>query len=187
MEGAPEYVTKQGIRTRVGQTQIQLSKRSISDIIEKWVIDYLLVNHKESIEYRATSGYDFTARLGGQEFFVNIKTEEGSREYSWLCSSSVLVKQKEILDRLYFYKLTYDQSGSVISIIDDGIAGPMDQLIELKRVVTHQKGDPLPKGILKGHLPTHYNGKHCFLSKENFHSLSQEFAARNPNSSTRAS
>jgi len=168
----PSYLNQQRIRTRVGRNNLSLSRRSISDILEKWVMDFLLSSHADLVQFKSGPGYDFIVTVSGERAFVNIKTEYERQGYSWLCSSSVLTKRKEILDKLYFYKLTYLDADGIVRVTDDAIAGPLKELITWNRVVIHKKGDALPEGIVRGDFPTHYNGEHCFLSRENFSLLS---------------
>lgn len=172
VRGAPSYVNQQAIPTTIGRNNLPLSRRSISDILEKWVMDFLLSNHGDLVQFKSGPGYDFIIAGNGETAFVNIKTEYGKQEYSWLCSSSVLTKRKDILDKLYFYKLTYTEVDKTVRVTDAAIAGPLQDLITRRRIVIHTKGEPLPEGIARGELPTHYNGEHCFLRRENFRPLS---------------
>ncbi len=172
--GVPQFLDEQQVQSTVGRNEIPLSKRSISDILEKLVIDFLLTNHPNLLNRKSGPGYDLILSFPS-EVYVNIKTEDGARPYSWLCSSSVISNsKKQVLDSLFFYKLTYSLSRGpsqreVVRITDAAIAGPVASVKDF--IVTYERGSPLPPGISGKELPTHYNGRHSFLHRRYFHPI----------------
>ena len=170
--GIPEYVNLQQIASTIGKHNLRLSKRSISDMIEKLVLDFLLTKYNDSATPSSSRGYDLVLNRPGGKLYLNVKTEEGTQAYSWLCTSNVLTTVKtSIQNVLYFYKLTYRETGEIIRIESSAVAGPLGLLKRQNRIVTYAKGDSLPKGINPGELPTFYNGTHCFLKASDFRKI----------------
>lgn len=148
------------IPSRVGKHKLELSSRTLSDVIEKQTIDYMIDYFgPEKVQFKNWRGYDVIILLLDETVYVNIKTQEHNDvlEATWLFSASVVkeLEKKQILEHLYCIKFDYVRSsGSFLVFNSAKVAGPLSEV----ELISYKKGDPLPC-----RLRAEFNGTHCHL------------------------
>ena len=94
------YLNSIEIPVRIGKHKLELSSRTLSDVIEKHAIDYMIDYFGEDkVQSKNWRGYDVIIILLEETIYVNIKTQEYNEnlDATWLFSASVvkqLQKQK---------------------------------------------------------------------------------------------
>lgn len=151
------------IPVRVGKYKLELSARTLSDVIEKHTIDYMVDYFgKDKVQFKNWRGYDVIITLLEETIYVNIKTQEHNEllDATWLFSASVIkeLQKKEILEHLYCIKFSYIKGGrDFLEFPSAKIAGPLSDV----DLIYYTKGDIPPC-----RLRTEFNGTHCHLRNE---------------------
>ncbi|MEK7846946.1 MAG: hypothetical protein AAB257_08295, partial [Nitrospinota bacterium] len=81
------------IPVRIGIHKLELSSRTLSDVIEKHTIDFMIDYFGEDkVKFKNWRGYDVIIITLRETLYVNIKTQEynESLEATWLFSASVV-------------------------------------------------------------------------------------------------
>jgi len=157
------YLNAVHIQSRIGINRLELSSRTLSDLIEKYTIDYMIGYFgKDKVQFKNWRGYDVIVILLEEKVYVNIKTQESSDtlDATWLFSASVVgeLKKKNILDRLYCIKFDYvKKDKEVLEITSAKVAGPISK----GELIYYTRGDTPPC-----RLRAEYNGTHCHLRNE---------------------
>ncbi len=155
-----DYLDKQEISTIAGRYNIELSTRTLSDIIEKHAISFAIdFFGKDNVKYGNWSGYDVVIiDLGGETVYVNIKTNlsNPNLDGTWLCSASVIerLKEKGILEYLYCTKFEYIKDHNILKFISGKVAGPISEIL----LIYYTKGEKTEYRIRK-----EFNGTHCHI------------------------
>lgn len=151
------------IPVRIGKHKLELSSRTLSDVIEKHAIDYMIDYFgKDKVRFKNWRGYDVIIILLEETIYVNIKTQEYNEylDATWLFSASVVkyLKNEGILNRLYCIKFEYiREKWDYLEFISGKIAGPLSEV----NLIYYTKGDKPPC-----RLRTEFNGTHCHLLNE---------------------
>jgi len=148
------------IPVRIGKHKLELSSRTLSDVIEKHVIDFAIDYFGEdNIQYGNWAGYDvIIIDLKGETVYVNIKTNLSNPKMdgTWLCSASVFerLKKKGILEYLYCTKFEYVKKHNILKFISGKVAGPISDI----QLIYYTKGE-----TTKYRIRTEFNGTHCHI------------------------
>lgn len=97
---------------RIGRHKLELSSRTLSDVIEKHTIDYMIDYFGEDkVQFKNWRGYDVIIILLEETIYVNIKTQEYNEflDATWLFSASVVkeLQKHGIFEHLYCVKFDY--------------------------------------------------------------------------------
>lgn len=145
---------------RIGKHKLQLSSRTLSDVIEKHTIDYVIDYFgKDKVKFKNWRGYDVIILLLGETIYVNIKTQEYNEnlDATWLFSASVVkeLQKQRILEHLYCVKFDYiKEDRDFLEFPSAKVAGPLSEV----DLIYYTKGDTSPC-----RLRTEFNGTHCHL------------------------
>lgn len=157
---AKDYLNSLKIPTASGKYNIELSTRTLSDVIEKHVISFALDFFGENnVKYGSWSGYDvIIIDLEGETVYINIKANltNPNMDGTWLCSASVINRLKEegILKHLYCTKFEYNKESNVLKFISAKVAGPISDI----ELIYYTKGEEA-----KYRIRTEFNGTHCHI------------------------
>lgn len=155
-----EYLNSVNIPVRIGKHKLELSSRTLSDVIEKHTINYMIDYFgKDKVKFKNWRGYDVIIILLEETVYINIKTQEYNDylEATWLFSASVIneLKKRKILDHLYCIKFEYiKENKDFLNFPFAKVAGPLSKL----KLIYYTKGDNPPC-----RLRTEFNGTHCHL------------------------
>ncbi|MBE0415071.1 MAG: hypothetical protein IBX36_00815 [Dehalococcoidia bacterium] len=148
------------IPVRFGKHKLELSSRTLSDVIEKHTIDYMIDYFGEDkVKFKNWRGYDVIIILLEETIYVNIKTQEYNEnlDATWLFSASVVkdLQKEGILEHLYCTKFEYiKQKRDPLEFVSGKVAGPLSDV----DLIYYAKGDKPPC-----RLRTEFNGTHCHL------------------------
>jgi len=162
------YLRSQRIPCAVGRHKIPLSKRAISDLLEKYCVDGLM-GMGNPIEYKAKTAYDVVIRLTGRTIYINIKKDDEAAacfNVTWISSKSVIDRvmgDPAIAGNLYYIKITYKMGREYLKVTGVYLAGPLTSL-RLIAFDRREKGS-IPSGY---RVPLFYNGAHYFLPDSSF-------------------
>ncbi len=151
------------IPVKIGKHHLSLSSRTISDVIEKHTLDYMIDYFgKDKVKFKNWRGYDVVIILLEETVYVNIKTQESRQnlEATWLFSASVVdeLKNKGIYEHLYCVKFEYQKGKQdYLEFVSGQVAGPLSEA----DLIYFTKGD---KPACR--LRTEFNGTHCHLKNE---------------------
>lgn len=158
-----DHLTSAQIPVKIGKHKIELSSRTLSDVIEKHTIDFMIDYFgKDKVKFKNWRGYDVIIITLEETLYVNIKTQEYNEnlEAAWLFSASV-VKQLEregIMEHLYCTKFEYiKQNRNFLEFASAKVAGPLSDV----DLIYYTKGTNPPCK-----LRTEFNGTHCHLLNE---------------------
>jgi len=158
-----EHLNSVQIPVRIGKHKIELSSRTLSDVIEKHTIDYMIDYFGEDkVQFKNWRGYDVIILLLEETIYVNIKTQEYNKnlDATWLFSASVVKKlqKQEIFEHLYCVKFEYiKENRDFLEFPFAKVAGPLSEV----DLIYYTKGEkPLCR------LRTEFNGTHCHLRNE---------------------
>lgn len=155
-----DYLNSTKISTIVGKYGLELSSRTLSDVIEKHVISFAIdFFGQNNMRYGNWGGYDvIIIDLEGVTAYVNIKTNlfNSNMDGTWLCSASVIEKLKKegILAYLYCTKFEYIKEHNLLRFLSGKVAGPISDI----RLIYYTKGEEAQYKIRK-----EYNGTHCHI------------------------
>jgi len=159
------YLNAQAISTKIGKHRLELSSRTLSDIVEKLTIDYMIDYFGEDrVSFGSWRGYDVVIITLDETLYVNIKTNERNPnlDATWLCSASVVqhLKKQAILGHLYCTKFEYVKEGrDTLDFVSGKVAGPVSRL----NLIYHTKGQSCQYRI-RGE----YNGTHCHILEDDY-------------------
>jgi hypothetical protein len=151
------------IPVSVGRHKLELSSRTLSDVIEKHTIDYMIDYFGEDkIRFKNWRGYDVIIILLEETIYVNIKTQEYKEnlDATWLFSASVVkeLQKQKILSHLYCIKFDYiKENRDSLEFPSAKITGPLSEV----ELIYYTKGETPPC-----RLRTEFNGTHCHLRNE---------------------
>ncbi|MBI5188440.1 MAG: hypothetical protein HZA07_05140 [Nitrospirae bacterium] len=151
------------IPVKIGKYKIELSSRTLSDVIEKHTVDYMIDYFgKDKVQFKNWRGYDVIIILLEQTIYVNIKTQEYNEilDATWLFSASVVkeLQKQKIFEYLYCIKFEYIKENRVfLEFPFAKVAGPLSKV----DLVYYTKGEKPPCK-----LRTEFNGTHCHLRNE---------------------
>ena len=151
------------IPVKIGKYNIELSSRTLSDVIEKHTIDFMIDYFgKDKVKFKNWRGYDVIIITLEETLYVNIKTQEYNEnlEATWLFSASVVkeLQKEKIIEHLYCIKFEYIKRGRDYLEFPYGkVAGPLSEV----NLIYYTKGDNPPCK-----LRTEFNGTHCHLRNE---------------------
>ena len=151
------------IPSKIGKHKIELSSRTLSDVIEKHTIDFMVDYFgKDKVKFKNWRGYDVIIITLEETLYVNIKTQEYNEtlDATWLFSASVVkeLQKKGIIEHLYCIKFEYiKQNRDFLELPSVKIAGPLSEV----DLIYYTKGDKPPC-----RLRTEFNGTHCHLANE---------------------
>jgi len=154
------YLNSKKLAAIAGKYNIELSTRTLSDVIEKHVISFTIdFFGKDNVKYGSWSGYDvIIIDLEGETVYVNIKTNlsNPNMDGTWLCSASVIerLKKRGILGYLYCTKFEYIKEHNVLKFISGKVAGPISDI----QLIYYTKGETTKYRIRK-----EFNGTHCHI------------------------
>ena len=152
------HLNAQAIQTKIGRHNLELSTRTLSDLVEKLTIDYIIDYFGEDkVSYKSWQGYDVIIITLQETLYVNIKTNEHNENLdgTWLCSASVISKleQQGILAHLYCTKFEYlKRDRETLEFLSGKLAGPVSSI----KLIYHTKGQ-----LSEYRIRTEYNGTHC--------------------------
>lgn len=155
-----EYLNSIQIPMRIGKYKIELSTRTLSDVVEKHVISFTIdFFGKDNVKYGNWSGYDvIIIDLEGETIYINIKTNlfNPKMDGTWLCSASVIgrLEKKGILKYLYCTKFEYIKENNFLKFISCKVAGPISDI----QLIYYTKGETTKYKIRK-----EFNGTHCHI------------------------
>lgn len=158
-----EHLNSAQIPVRIGKHKLELSSRTLSDVIEKHTIDYMIDYFgKDRVQFKNWRGYDVIIILLEETIYANIKTQEYNEnlDATWLFSASVVkdLEKSGILKHLYCTKFEYiKQDRDYLEIVAGKVAGPLSDV----DLIYYTKGDK-PSCRLR----TEFNGTHCHLQNE---------------------
>lgn len=158
-----DHLNSAKIPVKIGKHKIELSSRTLSDVIEKHTIDFMIDYFgKDKVKFKNWRGYDVIIITLEETLYVNIKTQEYNEnlEATWLFSASVVKElQKEgIIEHLYCVKFEYiKQNRDFLEFSSGKVAGPLSNV----DLIYYTKGDNPPCK-----LRTEFNGTHCHLRNE---------------------
>lgn len=151
------------IPIRVGKHKLELSSRTLSDVIEKHTTDYMIDYFgADKVQFKNWRGYDVIIILLEETVYVNIKTQEYTEllDATWLFSASVVkeLQKQKILEHLYCIKFEYiKESRDFLEFPAAKVAGPLSEV----DLIYYTKGENPPC-----RLRTEFNGTHCHLRNE---------------------
>ena len=155
-----DYLNSKKLTTTAGKYNIELSSRTLSDVIEKNVISFTIdFFGKDNVKYGSWSGYDvIIIDLEGETVYVNIKTNlsNPNMDGTWLCSASVIerLKKRGILEHLYCTKFEYIKEHNTLKFISGKVAGPVSDI----QLIYYTKGETTKYRIRK-----EFSGTHCHI------------------------
>jgi|GEM_PF-2020603 len=158
--GCKDYLDNLKISTTVGKYNLEISSRTLSDVIEKHVITYAIdFFGRNNVKYGNWGGYDvIIVDLEGTTIYVNIKTNlfNPNIEGTWLCSASIIerLKKEDILPYLYCTKFEYIKEHNILKFISGKVAGPVSDI----KLIYYTKGEKTNYRIR-----TEFNGTHCHI------------------------
>jgi hypothetical protein len=158
-----DHLNSLEIPLKIGKHKIELSSRTLSDVIEKHTIDFMIDYFgKDKVKFKNWRGYDVIIITLEETLYVNIKTQECNEilDATWLFSASVVkeLQKKDIIEHLYCIKFEYiKQNRDFLEFPSVKIAGPLSQV----SLIYYTKGDKPPC-----RLRTEFNGTHCHLANE---------------------
>lgn len=161
--GCRDHLNDQQIPTKVGRHKLELSTRTLSDVTEKLVIDYMIDYFgSESVSHKSWQGYDAILTLPEEIFYLNMKAYEYTEllDATWLFSASVVpnLGKRGVLGRLYCLKFEYLKQGrDYLEFVSGKVAGPISEV----PLISYTKGDPKPC-----RLRAEFNGTHCHIPNE---------------------
>ena len=154
------YLNSLKIPVRVGKHKLELSSRTLSDLIEKHAID-LMIDYfgKDKVKFKSWRGYDVIIITLEETLYVNIKTNEYNKnlDATWLFSASVVkdLQKEGILEHLYCIKFEYiKRDREFLEFASGKVAGPLSDV----DLIYYTKGERPPC-----RLRTEFNGTHCHL------------------------
>lgn len=153
------------IPVKIGKHKIELSSRTLSDVIEKHAIDYMIDYFgEERVQFKNWRGYDVIIILLEETIYINIKTQEYNEKLdaTWLFTASVVkeLQKQKILEHLYCIKFDHiRENRDFLEFTSAKVAGPLSQV----DLIYYTKGDVSPC-----RLRTEFNGTHCHLKNEFF-------------------
>lgn len=148
------------IPVKIGKHKIELSSRTLSDVIEKHTIDFMIDYFgKNKVKFKNWRGYDVIIITLDETLYVNIKTQEYNEKLdaTWLFSASVVkeLQKQKILEHLYCIKFDYiKETRDYLEFPSGKIAGPLSNV----DLIYYTKGNKPPC-----RLRTEFNGTHCHL------------------------
>ncbi len=151
------------IPIKIGKHKIELSSRTLSDVIEKHTIDFMIDYFgKDKVKFKNWRGYDVIIITLKETLYVNIKTQEYNEnlEATWLFSASIVkeLQKHGIIEHLYCIKFEYiKQNMGYLEFAFGKVAGPLSDV----DLIYYTKGDKPPCK-----LRTEFNGTHCHLRNE---------------------
>ncbi|PIU83684.1 MAG: hypothetical protein COS68_02750 [Elusimicrobia bacterium CG06_land_8_20_14_3_00_38_11] len=155
-----EHLNSLQIPAKVGKHKIGLSSRTLSDVIEKHTIGFMIDYFGEDkVKFKNWRGYDVIIITLEETLYVNIKTNEHNKKMdaTWLFSASIVKKlqKQKILQHLYCVKFEYiKENRDYLEFLSGKVAGPLSEV----DLIYYTKGDnPSCK------LRTEFNGTHCHL------------------------
>ncbi len=154
------YLNSAKITTTAGKYDLELSSRTLSDVIEKHAISFVIdFFGKDNVKYGSWGGYDvIIIDLEGVAVYVNIKTNlfNPNMDGTWLCSASVIEKLKKegILEYLYCTKFEYIKERNLLRFLSGKVAGPISDI----GLIYYTKGEKT-----KYRIRTEFNGTHCHI------------------------
>jgi hypothetical protein len=157
------YLNSARIPIQIGRHKLELSSRTLSDVIEKNTIDFMIDYFgKDKVKFKNWRGYDVIIITLEETLYVNIKTQEQNEnlEATWLFSASVVeeLKKGKIIEHLYCIKFDYvKQHREFLLFPSVKVAGPLS-VVDL---IYYTKGDDPPC-----RLRTEFNGTHCHIANE---------------------
>lgn len=155
-----DYLNSLKIATTIGKYRLELSTRTLSDVIEKHVLSLAIdFFGEDNVKYGNWSGYDLIIiELHGVTVYVNIKTNlsNPNMDGTWLCSASVIgrLEKKGILEYFYCTKFEYVKDQNILKFISGKVAGPISDV----KLIYYTKGEETNYRIQK-----YYNGTHCHI------------------------
>ena len=158
-----DYLNDNKLTSIAGKYHIELSTRTLSDVIEKHVIGFAIdFFGKDNVKYGNWSGYDIIiVNLEEITVYMNIKTNlfNPDMDGTWLCSASVIdrLKKEGILEYLYCTKFEYIKEHNILKFISGKVAGPISDI----PLIYYTKGKETQYRIRK-----EYNGTHCHILNE---------------------
>lgn len=158
-----EHLNSKKIPSKIGKHKIELSSRTLSDVIEKHTIDFMIDYFgEEKVKFKNWRGYDVIIITLEEPLYVNIKTQEYNEnlDATWLFSASVVeeLKESNIFEHLYCIKFEYiKQNIDFLEFPSVKVAGPLSEV----DLIYFKKGDKPPC-----RLRAEFNGTHCHLSNE---------------------
>lgn len=158
-----DHLNSAKIPIKIGKHKIELSSRTLSDVIEKHTIDFMIDYFgKDKVKFKNWRGYDVIVITLEETLYVNIKTQEYNEtlEATWLFSASVVEELKKggIMEHLYCTKFEYiKQNRDFLEFSSGKVAGPLSNV----DLIYYTKGDEPPCK-----LRTEFNGTHCHLRNE---------------------
>ncbi len=160
-----DYLNNENLKYTVGKYHLELSTRTISDVIEKYLVNYAIDYFgKENIEFGNYNGYDvIILNIFKNKIYVNIKTNLTNQhlDASWLASASVIDRfvASGICSYLYCIKLEYSKESSFIRFLNGKVAGPVSQL----NLIKFTKGE-----ISQFKIRTEFNGTHYHILNNDY-------------------
>jgi len=148
------------IPVKIGRHKIELSSRTLSDVIEKHTIDFMIDYFGEDkVRFKNWRGYDVIIITLEEQLYVNIKTQEYNEnlEATWLFSNSVVedLRRDGVMEHLYCIKFEYiKQDRDFLEFLSVKIAGPLSDV----ELISYAKGNKPPCK-----LRTEFNGTHYHL------------------------
>lgn len=160
-----QYLNKEKLTFVAGKYNIELSTRTLSDVIEKNVISFIIDYFgEENVQYGNYSGYDvIILDLESQTVYINIKTALANQnlDATWLCSASVIerIEKEGVTKVLYCVKFEYEKGEECLNFVSAKIAGAVSSL----NLIRHTKGEKS-----KYKIRTEFNGTHCHILNEDY-------------------
>lgn len=157
------YLNAVQIPVRIGKHKLGLSSRTLSDVIEKHTIDYMIDYFgKDKVQFKNWRGYDVIIILLEETIYVNIKTQEYNEllDATWLFSASVVktLEEQRILEHLYCIKFDYiKETRDFLEFPSAKVVGPLSEV----ELIYYTKGSKPPCK-----LRTEFNGTHCHIRNE---------------------
>ena len=159
------YLNSAKITTTTGKYNLELSTRTLSDVIEKHVINFTIDFFGENnVKYGNWSGYDvIIIDLEEVTVYVNIKTNlfNPNMDGTWLCRASVIerLKNEGILKYLYCTKFEYTKERNFLKFLSGKVSGPISDI----QLIYYTKGEETQYRIRK-----EYNGTHCHILNKDY-------------------
>jgi len=160
-----DYLNDNKLISIAGKYHIELSTRTLSDVIEKHVISFAIdFFGKDNVKYGNWSGYDvIILDLEEITVYVNIKTNlfNPNMDGTWLCSASVIerLKRESILEYLYCTKFEYIKESNLLKFLSGKVAGPISDI----ELIYYTRGEKT-----KYRIRTEFNGTHCHILNKHY-------------------
>lgn len=155
-----QHLNSLRIPLRIGKHKLELSSRTLSDLVEKHTVDFMIDYFGQGkVKFKSWRGYDVIVIAPEGPIYVNIKTAEfgGGLDATWLFSASIVpeLDAKSILARLYCVKFEYAKKGAdFLEFLLAKVAGPVSEI----ELIYYTRGAPPPCK-----LRAEFNGSHCHL------------------------